>query len=84
VTGAKHVFMMLSLFSKDGTPKLVRHCTYPPTGLGYVSRVYTDYATFLISDNGIRLRETYRLTVDELADRRSVDLLRDDDQSEET
>lgn len=49
-----------------------------------MSRVYTDYATFLISDNGIRLRETYRLTVDELADRRSVDLLRDDDQSEET
>ena len=27
--GAKQVFVMMTLFAKDGTPKLVRECTYP-------------------------------------------------------
>ena len=43
--GAKSVFVMMSLFAKDGSAKLVPECSYPLTGLGCVSRVYTDYAT---------------------------------------
>jgi 3-oxoadipate CoA-transferase beta subunit len=82
--GAKHVFVMMSLFSKDGTPKLVRHCTYPLTGLGCVSRVYSDYATILITDDGIRVRETYGLTVDELTERLNLDLQPGDDHREGT
>src|SRR3954451_21485659 len=39
--GAKQVFVMMTLFAKDGTAKLVRDCTYPLTGLRCVSRVYT-------------------------------------------
>src|SRR6201997_2915520 len=31
--GAKRVFVMMSLFTKDGAAKLVRECTYPLTGL---------------------------------------------------
>ena len=46
--GAKDVFVMMSLFTKDGAPKLVPHCTYPLTGLACVSRVYTEHATFLV------------------------------------
>ena len=42
--GAKDVFVMMNLFAKDGTAKLVSECTYPLTGLRCVSRVYTDYA----------------------------------------
>jgi 3-oxoadipate CoA-transferase beta subunit len=42
--GAKAVFVMMSLFGKDGRPKLVPQCTYPLTGLGCVTRVYTDHA----------------------------------------
>jgi 3-oxoadipate CoA-transferase beta subunit len=57
--GAKDVFVMMSLFTRDGRPKLVPECTYPLTGLGCVSRVYTDHAVFLISADGVRVRETY-------------------------
>ena len=52
--GAKSVFVMMNLFAKDGTAKLVRECTYPLTGLRCVSRVYTDHAIFAIdpADDG--------------------------------
>ena len=44
--GAKRVFVMMELFTKGGESKLVERCTYPITGLGCVSRVYTDVAVF--------------------------------------
>lgn len=47
--GAKKVFVMMTLFTKDGTPKLVPECGYPLTGLGCVDRVYTDLAVFDIT-----------------------------------
>lgn len=47
--GAKKVFVMMTLFTKDGTPKLVSECSYPLTGLGCVDRVYTDLAVFDIT-----------------------------------
>ena len=64
--GAKDVFVMMSLFTKDGRSKLVPDCTYPLTGLRCVSRVYTDYGVFLISADGISIRESYGITRDEL------------------
>lgn len=70
--GAKDVFVMMSLFTRDGRPKLVPECTYPLTGLGCVSRVYTDHAVFLISADGVRVRETYGISVDELRSRLAV------------
>ena len=44
--GAKRVFVLMEALTKDGRPKLVRECSYPLTGKGCVSRVYTDLATF--------------------------------------
>jgi 3-oxoadipate CoA-transferase beta subunit len=67
--GAKQVFVMMTLFAKDGKPKLVPECTYPLTGRGCVSRVYTDVATFLVGSGGVRLVETFGISAGELAER---------------
>src|SRR3954466_8312207 len=44
--GAKRVWVMMTLFDKQGAPKLVPRCTYPLTGVGCIDRVYTDLGTF--------------------------------------
>ena len=58
--GAKQVFVMMTLFAKDGTAKLVPECTYPLTGVACVSRVYTDHGVFEIGPDGVRLRDVRR------------------------
>ena len=68
--GAKDTFVMMTLLTRDGQSKLVADCTYPLTGLGCVSRVYTDLAVFLIDraggDGSVLVRETHGITFDEL------------------
>jgi 3-oxoadipate CoA-transferase, beta subunit len=73
--GAKRVYVMMTLFAKNGTPKLVPQCTYPLTGLRCVNRVYTDLATFVITDAGVVVRETFGISFDELSSRLDVPLL---------
>jgi len=70
--GAKDVFVMMSLFAKDGAPKLVPACTYPLTGVACVSRVYTDLATFLVGATGVTVVETFGIGVAALAERLEV------------
>jgi 3-oxoadipate CoA-transferase, beta subunit len=74
--GAKNVFVMMNLFTKDGAAKLVPACTYPLTGLRCVCRVYTDYAIFDIDRTAGRVhaRETFGIATADLASRMSVDL----------
>jgi len=55
--GAKRVFVLMEALTKDGRPKLVRECSYPLTGKGCVSRVYTDLATFDIEPEGVVARD---------------------------
>ena len=73
--GAKDCFVMMTLFAKDGTPKLVEECTYPLTGVRCVSRAYTDHGVFEIGPDGVRLREAHGATTDELRERIGIDLL---------
>jgi 3-oxoadipate CoA-transferase, beta subunit len=73
--GAKQVFVMMTLFAKDGSAKLVPTCTYPLTGLGCVSRVYTDLAVFDIDADGVTVRDTYGISRVELAQRLDITLL---------
>ena len=70
--GARDVFVIMSLFGKDGTPKLVAECSYPLTGLACVTRVFTEHAVFTLADGRARVEETYGTTVAELADRLDV------------
>ena len=51
--GAKEVFVMMDLQTKDGQSKLVERCTYPLTGVRCVSRIYTDVAVFKIEPGGV-------------------------------
>jgi 3-oxoadipate CoA-transferase beta subunit len=73
--GAKTVYALMTLFAKDGTPKLVPDCTYPLTGLTCVTRVYTEHAVFAIGAAGVRVVETFGTTVAELQTRLAVQLL---------
>lgn len=63
--GAKRVFVMMSLFAKDGSAKIVPECTYPLTGLRCVSRIYSEYAIFDIdrAEGRVRVVETFGITV---------------------
>ncbi|MBZ6285653.1 3-oxoacid CoA-transferase subunit B [Streptomyces olivaceus] len=73
--GAKQVFVMMTLFTRSGAPKLVPRCTYPLTGQGCADRVYTDHAVFDITPQGVVVRETFGTGVDELAGRLDLPLL---------
>jgi 3-oxoadipate CoA-transferase beta subunit len=57
--GAKDVYVMTDLFTKSGEPKLVERCAYPLTGVGCVSRVYTDHAVFDVTPDGFVVRELF-------------------------
>ncbi|WP_345751766.1 3-oxoacid CoA-transferase subunit B [Microbacterium rhizophilus] len=57
--GAKSVYVMTDLLTKQGESKLVADCTYPLTGVGCVTRVYTDHAVFDVADGGFRVRELF-------------------------
>jgi 3-oxoadipate CoA-transferase beta subunit len=74
--GAKRVFVMMSLFAKDGSPKLVPRCGYPLTGVGCVDRVYTEHAVFDLADGSVTVRETFGTSYDELTERLAVPLQR--------
>lgn len=67
--GAKQTFVMMELFTKDGACKLVEACSYPITGIGCVSRVYTDHGVFEVGSGGGRILE--------LIDGLSVDAIRE-------
>ncbi|MEN4446361.1 3-oxoacid CoA-transferase subunit B [Mycobacterium sp. SM3041] len=57
--GAKSVYVMTDLLTKNGKSKLVAECTYPLTGVRCVDRVYTDHAIFDVTRTGFAVRETF-------------------------
>jgi 3-oxoadipate CoA-transferase beta subunit len=72
--GAKSVFVMMNLFAKDGTAKIVPTCTYPLTGLRCVRRVYTEHAVFDIDSDAVRVRDTFGISVADLRARMAIEL----------
>jgi 3-oxoadipate CoA-transferase beta subunit len=65
--GAKRVFVMTDLLTRDGRSKLVAACSYPVTGVACVSRVYTDRAVLDVTPSGFAAIELFAgTTIDEL------------------
>jgi 3-oxoadipate CoA-transferase beta subunit len=73
--GAKQTFVMMDLLSRDGASKLVAECTYPLTGVACVSRVYTDLAVFLITPEGVVVRDAFGPDVPRLAELTGIPLI---------
>ncbi|SEK18565.1 3-oxoacid CoA-transferase subunit B [Pacificibacter marinus] len=67
VHGAKRVAVITDHVTKDGKPKLVETCTFPLTGVGCVTRVYTSLAVVDIEGGKFVLREKLSdISMDEL------------------
>ena len=51
--GAKKTFVMMEQLTRQGESKIVQRCTYPLTGIGCVSRIYTDHAVIDVTPEGL-------------------------------
>jgi 3-oxoacid CoA-transferase subunit B len=52
VAGVKRVVVVMEHTSKEGAPKLLKHCELPLTGVGVVDLVITDLGVFEIDKHG--------------------------------
>lgn len=67
VHGAKQVIVITEHVTKNGEPKLVETCTFPLTGVGCITRIYTSHAVIDIVNGRFVLREKLPgMTLDEL------------------
>jgi 3-oxoadipate CoA-transferase beta subunit len=65
--GAKKTYVMMEHHTKTGESKIVQRCSYPLTGIGCVSRIYTDLAVIDVTPQGLKVVEAFNdLSFDEL------------------
>jgi 3-oxoacid CoA-transferase subunit B len=57
VSGVQRVVVLMEHAAPDGSPKLLRQCTLPVTGIGVVDRVITDLCVVDITASGFELVE---------------------------
>ncbi len=55
--GASSVFVMMEMRTKKGESKLVHRCSYPLTGVGCVTRIYSDHAVIDVTPEGFVARK---------------------------
>ena len=74
--GARQVYVVMELFTKNGESKIVENCTYPLTGTGCVDRVYSDYAIFEFSGGEIKVLEIFEpIEIEDLATLLNLELV---------
>ncbi|WP_445684024.1 3-oxoacid CoA-transferase subunit B [Ureibacillus sp. FSL W8-0352] len=75
VTGAKKVIGAATLFTKDGSPKIVKELTYPISGIRTIDMLVTDYAIFTFEDGEVGVTELMGdLSLEELSKRIGITL----------
>ena len=57
VAGVRTIYVITQHVTKQGQPKLLERCTFPLTGVGVVSRIYTDLAVIDVVNSGFKLVE---------------------------
>ncbi len=78
VAGTPHVIVLTEHNAKDGTPKIVRECDLPLTGLKCVSKIISDHAVFDVSADGLVLRAMADgVTIEDLRDKTGDDFIVD-------
>lgn len=67
VAGAREVVVTMTHTAKDGSHKILPECTLPLTGKRVVDMIITEFAVFLVGDNGLTLTEKAAdVTLDQL------------------
>ena len=51
--GSANVWALMEHCQKDGTPRILEHCTYPLTAARCVKRIYTNLALILVTAKGL-------------------------------
>lgn len=73
--GARQVFVVMNLLTREGESKVVAECSYPLTGKNCIDRAYTDIALFEFSGDKPRVLEIYDdIDFDELVDLVGIEL----------
>jgi 3-oxoadipate CoA-transferase beta subunit len=57
VQGVKRIFVVTMHTTRNGEPKLVERCSYPLTGQGVVSRIFTNLAVVDVTPDGFEVVE---------------------------
>ena len=55
--GAKEIRVLVEHMTRDGAPRLRKHCHYPLTASRVVRRIYTDFAVIDVTARGFVVRE---------------------------
>jgi 3-oxoacid CoA-transferase B subunit len=62
VAGAKRVIIAMEHATKEGSPKILRNCTLPLTGVGVVDTIVTELCLLDVTDHGLVIRELHKGT----------------------